>query len=370
MGLCLRSGSKTLIAAFLCLVLSFFSAAPSLLVHVDFAFAETSEIDAEPDAEQQLVEESSRAYDEAVSRVSDLEQLIEENESRISELESMLPAQKEQGEAALCELYKMQRSEASLLDLVLSSESFGDFVSRVDFLDRVYDSHYEELAALNAMYDELDGKRAELDSALADAQGERERASAALAEAQAARERAQAEARARAEEEARALAEEQLKQEQEQEAQVDEESSDGSDSSSSGGEAVVPPSDDGADWSSDKVEFVNAWADRIDAYLAGSPMSGCGKAFAEAAWNYGVDPRFSPAISCVESSKGAACFLPYNAWGWGSVSWGSWEEAIDAHVRGLARGYGYTLSEDAAKKYCPPNWQHWYSRVGQEMNLI
>ena len=127
---------------------------------------------------------------------------------------------------------------------------------------------------------------------------------------------------------------------------------------------------DGADWTEDQASFIGNWAPRIDAYLAGSPMAGQGTTFALAAWNYGVDPRWSPAISCVESSKGAACFLPHNAWGWGSESWGSWEEAIDAHVRGLARGYGYTISMEAAQTYCPPNAQHWYDMCLSQMNMI
>ncbi len=59
---------------------------------------------------------------------------------------------------------------------------------------------------------------------------------------------------------------------------------------------VTPPSEDGADWSSDKTTFVESWAGRIDAYLAGSPLSGQGAVFAAAAWDYGVDPRFSPAM--------------------------------------------------------------------------
>ena len=37
-----------------------------------------------------------------------------------------------------------------------------------------------------------------------------------------------------------------------------------------------------------------------------------------------VDPRFSPAISAVESSKGLYCFRSHNAWGWGSSSWNTW----------------------------------------------
>lgn len=56
--------------------------------------------------------------------------------------------------------------------------------------------------------------------------------------------------------------------------------------------------------------------------------------------------------------------------GWGGISWDSWEEAIDAHVRGLARGYGYTVTVAGAQKYCPPNWEHWYNSVCEEMAKI
>ena len=127
---------------------------------------------------------------------------------------------------------------------------------------------------------------------------------------------------------------------------------------------------DGADWTSDQESFIAEWTWRIDAYLAGSPLAGQGRTFAEAAWNYGVDPRWSPAISYTESSKGAACYMPHNAWGWGGCEWDSWEEAINDHVRGLARGYGYTISMEAAQKYCPPNAQHWYDVTSAQMNLI
>ena len=124
------------------------------------------------------------------------------------------------------------------------------------------------------------------------------------------------------------------------------------------------------DWSQDKQAFVGHWAPRIDAYLAGSPLGGQGKTFADAAWDYGVDPRWSPAISNTESSKGLYCFKPHNAWGWGSSSWGSWEEAIRDHVAGLARIYGPTISMEAARKYCPPNADHWYSATLAEMERI
>ena len=130
------------------------------------------------------------------------------------------------------------------------------------------------------------------------------------------------------------------------------------------------PTDDGANWKLDKDDFVKEWGPRIDNYLAGSALAGQGNTFAKAAWTYGIDPRWSPAISNTESSRGAICFKPHNAWGWGDSSWSSWEEAIDAHVAGLSKGYGYTITVAGAQTYCPPNWVHWYNDTISEMNRI
>lgn len=124
------------------------------------------------------------------------------------------------------------------------------------------------------------------------------------------------------------------------------------------------------DFTVGKEAFIEEWTERIDAYLAGSNLAGYGQAFAEAAWEYGVDPRWSPAISNTESGKGANCFLPYNAWGWGSSSWSNWTDAIWTHVAGLAKGYGYSITESAASVYCPPNSTNWYYNTLSEMASI
>lgn len=124
------------------------------------------------------------------------------------------------------------------------------------------------------------------------------------------------------------------------------------------------------DWSVGHDAFVDEWGSRIDAYLAGSPLAGHGRTFAEAAWENGVDPRWSPAISNTESSKGACCFRSCNAWGWGGSGWPDWDTAIRAHVAGLSSGYGYTISMTAAQKYCPPTASHWYSATLAQMQLI
>lgn len=346
------------------------------------AYAATEETEAEPDELQRRVEQSAADYDTAVARVDELERQIAENQQQIAEIEEDLPEQQERASDAMREQYKFQREAPGLLEVILGSGSLSDFLSSWDYFTHVQDRNYNEIERLSQMREELDATEQALSSARDEAVAQQSAAEQALADAQAAREEAQrraAEEAARQAEEAARQAEQQAAQE---EAQKAEQGGQGAQEGQSQTEAsgsqtpaqeepgIQPPSSDGADWSSDKASFVAQWAGRIDAYLAGSPLAGQGATFAAAAWDYGVDPRWSPAISNTESSKGLHCFLPYNAWGWGSYSWGSWEEAINAHVRGLARGYGYTISVEAAKKYCPPNWEHWYNATLAQMNMI
>lgn len=128
---------------------------------------------------------------------------------------------------------------------------------------------------------------------------------------------------------------------------------------------------DGVDFNIGREEFVKVWGERINNYLAGSPLSGYGETFAEAAFENGIDPRVSPAISNTESTKGAHCFKAFNAWGWMDSSvWGDWTTAINAHIAGWAKGYGYTVTLAGAAAYCPDTYQDWYQRTISQLVLI
>ncbi len=116
--------------------------------------------------------------------------------------------------------------------------------------------------------------------------------------------------------------------------------------------------------------YIATWAERIDAFNAGYPLEGYGETFAAAAYEYGVDPRYSPAIARVESGSGLNCTYSCNAWGWGSSSWGDWDTAIYAHVAGLAQGYGHTISYEAALSYNELNPDEWYAQVESCMYQI
>ena len=299
---------------------------------------------------QKNVEKTAAALDSATKNLEDLQRKVDENEDEIAKLEAKLPAAQSKASRAMRELYKQKQASNSIMSFVLNTQSLDDLITTMKYNNQVEDANLEALESLNDMQAELEAKKTELASAQAKAQSEKKAASDALAQAQQLREAAQAKADSEAAAEAATV--------QKAAAEAGQ-----SDSVASVDNAAVK-------WDMDQEAFVAEWAPRIDAYLAGSPLEGMGNAFATAAWKYGVDPRWSPAISNTESSKGLHCFLPHNAWGWGSNSWNSWEEAIDAHVAGLARGYGYTISVANAKKYCPPNWFNWYNNTLSEMNRI
>ena len=335
------------------------------------AFAEDIDTDPQPDALQLEVERSAETYQSALENMAEMEDALAKNEARIVELQKLIPEQQRKSDEAAIALYKSQIDSAGLLDLLLGSASVEDLFFRVDAINRVTLAHENELSRLIEMQNELAASKEQLEADRAAAEESVNAADRALTAAQAARLEAQrrAEEEAQRQTEAAAAAAAAQASGKSEEAISEPEAEPESEEPAETVEAETVVSD-GADWTSDQETFIAEWTWRIDAYLAGSPLAGQGRTFAEAAWNYGVDPRWSPAISYTESSKGAACYMPHNAWGWGGCEWDSWEEAINDHVRGLARGYGYTISMEAALKYCPPNAQHWYDTTLAQMNLI
>lgn len=314
---------------------------------------------------QAQVAEATASYDEASARVAELEEQIQANEQRVAEIEAQLPGAREQAADSMRTLYKMQQGSGGLVEMLLSAEDFYDLLTTIQYLDVIQSHSSDAVEELVALSEELEQTRDSLDVQMTQAEQERQAAADALATAQAARAslQAQLEAQAAAEEAERQAALEAAEQDAGQSFETE---------SGNQAEVQVPESPDPGtvDPGDDRDAFVAEWGARIDAYLAGSPLAGQGTTFAEAAWEYGCDPRFSPAIAMVESSLGCNCFLPHNAWGWGSSSWDSWEEAIWDHVRGLATIYGGQLTYAGAQMYCPPNADHWYTSVLANMERI
>ncbi|MBQ9041529.1 MAG: hypothetical protein IJ111_01805 [Eggerthellaceae bacterium] len=283
------------------------------------------------------IEQLTKAYDRAraVAVVCDVRMAAYQKRAEV--LESQVLVQQERCDNAMREQYKLQQNRIGVVEMLLSSDSLDDFLRQTEYIESISRANVKAISALRDTQKRLEAVRSSLDEAKASSDAVLNVATEALDMARAARAAKQ--------------------------------------QAGSTGSGV---SFDGADWYMTESEFVGVWAPRIDAYLAGSPMAGLGEAFARASWRYCVDPRWSPAISNTESSKGAYCIRPHNAWGWGAADsdpynlaaeWGSWEEAIDAHVRGLATGYGYTISKAAAEKYCSSP-EDWYNNTKSQMELI
>ena len=121
-------------------------------------------------------------------------------------------------------------------------------------------------------------------------------------------------------------------------------------------------------------ETVDVRVTKIQNYLAqrSAPLADYAKELVKAADNYGIDYRLVAAISVIESEGGKHTFKPYNAWGWGNMTFSSWEDGIWTVSEGLAKYYGKGLDTPAeiSYSYCPPNAESWAQRVQYVMDQI
>ncbi|MCD8199346.1 MAG: hypothetical protein LUD25_00010 [Coriobacteriaceae bacterium] len=312
--------------------------------------------DAYADEESDLqakVEETASAYNDALAEQEQLEDEIAKTSKKIKKLEKKLPDQKDECSQSVLALYKYTGDGRSIIMTILSAESISQALAIMDSYNWIINYNTSKIEKTSAMMKDLEESKAQLEDDQAAAEEATRSAADALDEAKQAREEA-AERRAAEQAERKAKAKEQA-------ASGDTEEADAADSE---------PSVSSVGWSSDKKAFVKKWTRRIDAYLSGSPMAGCGRAYAEAAWDYGVDPRFAPAISNTESSKGRYCFHTYNAWGYGQYDFSSWEDGIQHVVACLADLYGGYLDLSDAYTYCPTGPVEWYNNTAAEMERI
>lgn len=292
---------------------------------------------------QQQVEATSSAYSESLDKVEQLKTQMADNQATIDQVGAKLTDQQAKSAVAMKTLYLLQQEGYSLADMVLDSDSISEFLQRIEYIEAVQQQSSDEITKYADMKASYEDAQTELASEKTQAEQESAKAAEALEAAKAARQEAQDRAAREAEEQAKQL--------------VD--------------AGVI---DNSVDWSVDRGTFVKQWGDRINAYLAGSSLAGHGETFAQAAWDYGVDPRWSPAISNTESTKGAYIPGGYNAWGWttgtgGFRTFSSWDDGIRQHVAYLARCYGYTITVAGAAKYCPPGTD-WYIATLAQMRLI
>lgn len=111
-------------------------------------------------------------YQAAVDKSNELQGKIDENDQRISELEAQLPEQKQKAAAAIRSHYKFQQDQANLISLLLTSDSFSEFLSTAQYFTTITSSNLDEIEQLDSMEKELEQTKQDLESekAAADAQ--------------------------------------------------------------------------------------------------------------------------------------------------------------------------------------------------------
>ena len=311
---------------------------------------------------QARVEASTLALNEATVKLEQAQREVDEGQHKLDELNARLQDSRARFSKSMSVSYKLQQDSMGLLDLLVSSDSLEDVIEYVQYSNAISYRSEREISELLEASKELAAAQSDLEARRDDATKARQDAENALNEAEAARTAEQnaymAKQAALAEQEKAAL-------EEAARAGTDAtfQTENGNDSPVRTPTSGAVPAIFGVNWNMGREEFISHWAARIDAFLSGFPLAGHGRTFAEAAYDHGVDPRLSPAISNVESTRGTYCFLPYNAWGWGHVSWPDWDTAIRAHIAGLAAGYAPYLTVATANKYCPPNAAYWYATV-------
>ena len=124
----------------------------------------------------------------------------------------------------------------------------------------------------------------------------------------------------------------------------------------------------------------SAWINRLDNYLAGSPMSNLGKVFYQSAKEQGLDPRLSLAIAKLESNLGRNIPGGYNAFGMvaGSVpgrgrvgrwqAFLSWEDAIRSNNQFIRKHWGTSANPFNMRGYASSS--SWAIRVNAIISSI
>ena len=115
------------------------------------------------------------------------------------------------------------------------------------------------------------------------------------------------------------------------------------------------------------------WIERIDTYLARTPLRGKGRTFYLAAVDSGIEPRLMPAIAMIESGGGRANsnsnnFFGRKAAGGGYAGWATPDIAIQNQANYISKMWGRASNPYQMRGYATsPVWK---GNVAREMARI
>lgn len=128
------------------------------------AFAEDTDLE----SLQNAAIAAGEQYDQAQQELDSLQQQIDDNEARIEEIEDQLPELKANASNAIATSYKIHQDQNSLLALLLSADTFNDFITQLAYLNHIVGNATNDMNDLVAAQQELTQKQAELSKQKAD----------------------------------------------------------------------------------------------------------------------------------------------------------------------------------------------------------
>ncbi|MFU0810229.1 MAG: DPBB-1 domain-containing protein [Atopobium sp.] len=128
------------------------------------AFAEDTDLE----SLQNAAIAAGEQYDQAQQELDSLQQQIDDNEARIEEIEDQLPELKANASNAIATSYKIHQDQNSLLALLLSADTFNDFITQLAYLNHIVGNATNDMNDLVAAQQELTQKQAELSQQKAD----------------------------------------------------------------------------------------------------------------------------------------------------------------------------------------------------------
>lgn len=157
--------------------------------------------DTDLEALQEKAIAAGDTYQQAQDKLERINAQVADNQSKVEELESQLPGQQEKAALAIKAEYKLSQEQGNLISILLESQDFSDFVTKLYYMDSVTKSNLGDIEALSKASSELHDTQAQLESAQQAAQQESDAAKQAYEDAQqtaaAARKKAMEEAAAR-----------------------------------------------------------------------------------------------------------------------------------------------------------------------------
>lgn len=133
---------------------------------------------------QAKVDEASQAYNDATQKVSELQSKIEESQAKIDEVNAKLPEQKDKAATSMSAAYKMQQSTPGLVSMLLSAETFSDFLTNFQYVTAIQRSNAQAVNELVTMEQELSNAQATLDAAQEEATAQQQQAESSFASAE------------------------------------------------------------------------------------------------------------------------------------------------------------------------------------------